>query len=51
MQLGGHVDSMKTNLKQVDGLRTHMADGGTALRSMLLRYLDRDEYDAVVVVG
>lgn len=49
MQLSGHVESMRANLAQVDGIAPRMDAGRAALRSVLLEHLDQATYDQVVL--
>ena len=49
MQLSGHVESMKTNLAQVDGIVPQMDISRAALRTVLQEHLDQTVYDQVVL--
>ncbi len=51
LQLSGHMDSMRTNLDQTAGLLPKMTSTSAALRSILSRHLDRDQYEKVLLVG
>lgn len=48
LQLSGHVDSIKTNLQQAEGLAPQLASSNASLRSVLSRHLDAEQYDRVV---
>ncbi|KAJ6441835.1 kinetochore protein fta7 [Purpureocillium lavendulum] len=51
LQLGGHVESMRANLAQADGLVPQLERGRGALLAALLGHLDRDQYERVVLGG
>lgn len=43
------MESIKNNLQQTEGLVPKMASSSAALRSVLLRHLDEEQYDRVVL--
>jgi hypothetical protein len=49
MQLGGHAESMRTNLQQAEGIALGMSKSRAALQDVLLRHLDLDQYERVVL--
>jgi hypothetical protein len=49
LQLSGHMDSIKTNLQQVDGLLPQMAHTKAALRRVLNQHLDQKSYQKAVL--
>lgn len=49
VQLGTHVDNIRANLEQTDGLMPQLARGRAALRAVLLRHLDLRRYEQVVL--
>ncbi|KAK0389821.1 hypothetical protein NLU13_3394 [Sarocladium strictum] len=49
LQLGGHVDSIRANLQQVDGIVPEMARSRAALQSVLMSHLDMNQYEKVVL--
>ncbi|PNY26116.1 Uncharacterized protein TCAP_03951 [Tolypocladium capitatum] len=49
VQLGGHVDSMRANLQQTDGVLPQLARSRAALQAVLLRHLDQSQYERVVL--
>lgn len=49
LQLGGHVESMRVNLQQVEGIVPEMAKSQAALRMVLMKHLDAEQYDRVVL--
>ncbi|EQL04176.1 hypothetical protein OCS_00135 [Ophiocordyceps sinensis CO18] len=49
VQLAGHVESMRVNLRQADGLAPQLARARAALQATLLAHLDPDQYERVVL--
>lgn len=49
LQLSGHMDSIKTNLQQTDGLLPQMASTKSALRLALLQHLDQKSAEKAVL--
>ncbi|KAF7542394.1 hypothetical protein G7046_g10171 [Stylonectria norvegica] len=49
LQLAGHVESMRGNLQQTEGIAPAVARGRAALQDVLLRHLDRGAYEQVVL--
>ncbi|GAB0135127.1 hypothetical protein EsDP_00003475 [Epichloe bromicola] len=49
VQLGTHVDNIRANLEQTDGLMPQLARSRAALRAVLLRHLDLRRYEQVVL--
>jgi hypothetical protein len=49
LQLGGHVDSIRTNLEQAQGLVPQIGRSRAVLRDILLRHLDQEQYEQVVL--
>ncbi|POR31723.1 Uncharacterized protein TPAR_08076, partial [Tolypocladium paradoxum] len=49
VQLGGHVDSMRSNLQQTDGILPQLARSRAALQAVLLQHLDQSQYERVVL--
>ncbi|KAI6784303.1 uncharacterized protein J7T54_004849 [Emericellopsis cladophorae] len=48
MQLSGHMDSIRTNMAQLDGLSPQLERSSAALRSVLARQLSDEEYHRVL---
>ncbi|KAG9257721.1 CENP-Q, a CENPA-CAD centromere complex subunit-domain-containing protein [Emericellopsis atlantica] len=48
MQLSGHMDSIRTNMAQLDGLSPQLERSSAALRSVLARHLSAEEYHRVL---
>ncbi|KAI1858887.1 uncharacterized protein JN550_012346 [Neoarthrinium moseri] len=48
-QLGNHIESMRGNLQQVQGVLPAIADSGAALRLALLPHLDQESYERVLL--
>lgn len=49
LQLSGHVDSIRSNLQQAEGLVPQLHSSSASLRSVLSRHLDAGQYDKVVL--
>ncbi|KAM4059161.1 CENP-Q, a CENPA-CAD centromere complex subunit [Hirsutella rhossiliensis] len=49
VQLGGHVESMRANLRQADGIVPQLARARAALQAALHTHLDQDQYERVVL--
>ncbi|TFA99434.1 hypothetical protein CCMA1212_008784 [Trichoderma ghanense] len=49
LQLSDHMESIKTNLQQVDGIVPQLARGRAALQDVLFRYLSQEQYERVVL--
>ncbi|KAG5975259.1 hypothetical protein E4U58_001417 [Claviceps cyperi] len=49
VQLGTHVDNIRANFEQTDGLMPQVAKSRAALRAVLLRHLDMRLYEQVVL--
>ncbi|KAG8417643.1 hypothetical protein J3458_005136 [Metarhizium acridum] len=49
VQLGDHVDSIRGNLEQTEGILPLLARSKASLRAVLLRYLDQRAYEHVVL--
>ncbi|KAM0420617.1 hypothetical protein ACHAPT_011533 [Fusarium lateritium] len=49
LQLAGHVESIRGNLQQADGVAPQLARTKAALQDVLHRYLDRGAYEQVVL--
>ncbi|PHH71852.1 hypothetical protein CDD83_5083 [Cordyceps sp. RAO-2017] len=49
VQLGDHVDALRANLRQTAGLAPRLARGRAALQAVLLRHLDRAQYERVLL--
>ncbi|KAH6896794.1 CENP-Q, a CENPA-CAD centromere complex subunit-domain-containing protein [Thelonectria olida] len=49
LQLSGHVDSIHTNLQQGDGITEQLGRSRAALQGVLMRYLEQDAYERVVI--
>jgi len=48
IQLSGHLESIQTNMAQLDGLAPELERSSAALRSVLARHLGGDEYQRVL---
>ncbi|KJZ80237.1 hypothetical protein HIM_00087 [Hirsutella minnesotensis 3608] len=48
-QLAGHVESIRTNLQQTEGLLPQLAAGRAALQAALLKHLNPAQYERVVL--
>ncbi|KAI0125033.1 CENP-Q, a CENPA-CAD centromere complex subunit-domain-containing protein, partial [Xylariales sp. AK1849] len=48
-QLGNHMESMRGNLQQIDGVAPAIAESRAALRMALLPHLDRDSFEHVLL--
>ncbi|KAJ4125548.1 hypothetical protein NW768_009169 [Fusarium equiseti] len=49
LQLAGHVDSIRGNLQQAEGVTPHLGHTKAALQDVLQRYLDADAYEHVLL--
>ncbi|KAH7002241.1 CENP-Q, a CENPA-CAD centromere complex subunit-domain-containing protein [Ilyonectria destructans] len=49
LQLAGHVDSIRGNLQQGDGITPQLARTRAALQDVLMRYLDQEAYGQVIL--
>ena len=49
MQLSGHVDSIKTNLQQADGVADGIERARAAVQEVLLKHLTQEQYEKVVL--
>ncbi|ODA82076.1 hypothetical protein RJ55_00581 [Drechmeria coniospora] len=49
LQLSGHVDSMRSNLGQAEGILPKLDRSRAALQAVLLHHLDRAQYESVVL--
>ncbi|QUC16538.1 uncharacterized protein UV8b_00779 [Ustilaginoidea virens] len=49
VQLGSHVDSVRANLEQVDGIVPQLASSRAALRAVLLKHLDLRQYEQAIL--
>ncbi|KAI9158591.1 kinetochore protein fta7 [Paramyrothecium foliicola] len=49
LQLSGHMDSIQTNLQQAKGLVPQIAQSKAALQDLLLRHLESEQYEQVVL--
>lgn len=48
-QLENHVQSMTTNLAQIEGLEDAMRSGRAAIQDVLFRYVDAEKYHKAVL--
>jgi len=48
-QVGSHMESMRANLQQVDGLVPQLVRSRAALQALLFRHLDPDRYEQAVL--
>ncbi|CAN8104423.1 unnamed protein product [Discula destructiva] len=48
-QIGSHMQSMKDNLQQIDGVVPAITQGKAALQQVLLRHLDDEQYENVLL--
>lgn len=48
-QLGGHAESMRANLEQAEGIIPEIAKSRAALQSVLMKHLDKEQYERVVL--
>jgi CENP-Q, a CENPA-CAD centromere complex subunit len=48
MQLSGHMDSIQTNMAQLEGLAPELERSSAVLRSVLARHLSAEEYQRVL---
>ena len=48
-QIGNHMESIKGNLQQVDGVLPAIVKSRAALQGVLHRHLDPAQYDQVVL--
>lgn len=48
LQLGGHVESIKANLKQTEGLLPQLSLSKAALRGVLYQHLTQAQYEKVL---
>ena len=48
-QIGSHMESMKGNLQQIDGVLPAIVKTRAALQGVLHRYLDPAQYDQAVL--
>ncbi|KAM5345627.1 hypothetical protein ACJ41O_011488 [Fusarium nematophilum] len=49
LQLAGHVESIRGNLQQADGVTPQLGRTRAALQDVLQRYLDRESYEQVLL--
>ncbi|KAH7320088.1 CENP-Q, a CENPA-CAD centromere complex subunit-domain-containing protein [Stachybotrys elegans] len=49
LQLGGHAESISTNLQQVEGIVPQLSRSKAMLQDVLQRYLDASQYEQVVL--
>ncbi|EGR48761.1 uncharacterized protein TRIREDRAFT_107389 [Trichoderma reesei QM6a] len=49
LQLSDHMESIKTNLQQADGIVPQLARSRAALQDVLFRHLSQEQYDRVVL--
>lgn len=49
LQLAGHVESIRGNLQQADGVAPQLARTKAALQDVLHRYLDSGAYEQVLL--
>jgi hypothetical protein len=49
VQLGEHVDSIRANLEQTEGILPLVTRGSAALRAVLLKYLDQRAYEQAIL--
>ncbi|KPM34129.1 hypothetical protein AK830_g12446, partial [Neonectria ditissima] len=49
LQLAGHVESIRGNLQQGDGITPQLSRTRAALQSVLMRHLEQDAYEQVVL--
>ncbi|KAK1242121.1 hypothetical protein MKX07_000107 [Trichoderma sp. CBMAI-0711] len=49
LQLSDHMESIKTNLQQADGIVPQLARSRAALQDVLFRHLSQEQYDHVVL--
>ncbi|KAF7539009.1 hypothetical protein G7Z17_g12512 [Cylindrodendrum hubeiense] len=49
IQLSGHVDSIRGNLQQGDGIAPQLSRTRAALQDVLMRYLDQEAYGQVIL--
>lgn len=49
LQLAGHVDSIRGNLQQAEGLTPQLDRTKAALQDVLQRYMDADAYEHVLL--
>ena len=48
-QIGNHMESMKGNLQQIDGVLPTIVKSRAALQGVLHKYLDPEQYDQAVL--
>ncbi|KAJ0124641.1 hypothetical protein J7T55_005981 [Diaporthe amygdali] len=48
-QIGSHMESMQSNLQQTDGVVPAISRSKAALQQVVLKYLDEDQYDKVLL--
>jgi hypothetical protein len=49
LQLGGHVDRIRANLQQAEGIVPEIAKSRAALQTVLMKHLDREQYEKVIL--
>ncbi|KAK5997235.1 hypothetical protein PT974_02589 [Cladobotryum mycophilum] len=49
LQLNNHIDSIKNNLQQTDGIIPQLSRSRAALQDVLFRYLDQGQYENVLL--
>ncbi|KAL6885144.1 CENP-Q, a CENPA-CAD centromere complex subunit domain-containing protein [Trichoderma longibrachiatum] len=49
LQLSDHMESIKTNLQQADGIVPQLARSRAALQDVLFRHLNREQYERVLL--
>jgi len=48
-QLASHMESMKSNLQQIDGVASAITQGKAALQEVLFKQLDAGTYEQVLL--
>lgn len=49
LQLSDHMESIKSNLQQADGIVPQLARSRAALQDLLFRQLNQEQYERVVL--
>lgn len=48
-QIGSHMESLKGNLQQIGGVIPAITKSKAALQQVLLKHLDQEQYDGVLL--